>query len=126
MKHVRNCGHFWPVQSSRRASILAHAVLDSGRILISARSPDSVVFSHSRMIWKSATSSRPARIGFLLRVVDLLPAGVVVPALHVADAQGRGEVPLQERNVLEEELLLQVLGAGGDHHARAERMAGTR
>ena len=66
-------------------------------------------------------------------VVDLLAAGVVVPSLHVADGQVAAQVLLEERHVLVEELLLQVLGAGGDDHALAgedggdqvgERLAG--
>ncbi len=52
-------------------------------------------------------------------VVDLLPAGEVGAALHVADLQRPVEMLLQERNVFVEELLLQVLGSGGDHHAFA-------
>ena len=71
----------------------------------------------------------------LFGVVDLLAAGVVVAALHVADLERPRKVLLQERDVLEEELLLQVLGAGGDHDALAgeqrrhqvgERLAGAR
>ena len=72
---------------------------------------------------------------FAVGIVDLLPAGVVVAALHVADAQRARKMLLQKGNVLEEELLLQVLGAGGDHDALAgedcghqvgQRLAGTR
>ena len=85
MKQRSNCGHFWPVHRSLRASSLAQAELDSGSVLISARSPNSVVFSHSRMIWKSATSSRPVEHRLLFGVVDFLPAGVVGAAFHVAD-----------------------------------------
>jgi hypothetical protein len=44
MKQRSNCLHFWPAQSSERASILAQAVLSSGSVRISARSPVSVVF----------------------------------------------------------------------------------
>ena len=51
--------HFEPAQSSDRASNFDLAVLSSGSVRISARSPVSVVFSHSWMIWKSATSSSP-------------------------------------------------------------------
>ena len=59
-----------------------------------------------------------------LGVVDLLAAGVVGPALHVGDAQLVGEVLLQERNVFEEQLFLQVLGAGGDDDALAGENGG--
>ena len=54
----------------------------------------------------------------LFGIVDFLAAGVVAAALHVAGAQ-RAQVLFQERNVLEEELFLQILGAGGNHHALA-------
>src|SRR3990167_5403570 len=48
MKQRSNCAHFWPVQVSRRASIRAQSGKESGSSLSSARSPVSVVFSHSR------------------------------------------------------------------------------
>jgi hypothetical protein len=57
--------------------------------------------------------------GLLLAVVELLAAEVVLAPFHVAHAQRFGEVLLQKGDVLEVELLLQVLGAGGDHHALA-------
>ena len=61
--------------------------------------------------------------GVLVGVVDLLPAGVVVPPLHVADFQRPREVLLEKRDVLEEQLFLKVLGAGGndDPLARKQR-----
>ena len=59
-----------------------------------------------------------------LGVVDLLAAGVVGPALHVADAKLVGEVLLQERDVFEEQLLLKVFGAGGDHDPLAGEDSG--
>ena len=52
-------------------------------------------------------------------VVDLLAASEVGAAFHVADLQGPVEMLLQKRNVFVEKLLLQILGAGGDHHALA-------
>ena len=51
-------------------------------------------------------------------VVELLAAEIIAAALHVADAQ-LAEMLAQERNVFEEELLLQGLGAGGDDDALA-------
>ncbi len=119
MKQRSNCGHFWPVQRSPRASILAQAELDSGRDLISARSPVSVVFSHSRMIWKSATSSRPVEHGLLFGIVDFLAAGVVGAAFHVAGAQRRPRCFSRNGMSLIEELLLKILRAGGDDYAAA-------
>src|SRR5258708_26103100 len=47
-------------------------------------------------------------------VLELLPAEIVVAPLHVADPQ-LAQVLLQEGNVFEEELLLKVLGAGGNN-----------
>src|SRR5437588_446898 len=54
-------------------------------------------------------------------VVELLPAQIIVASLHVADAQmsftfGK-ERALEKRNVLAEELLLQIFGSGGDDYA---------
>jgi hypothetical protein len=57
-------------------------------------------------------------------VVNLLAAGIVVAALHIADAQGAREMLLQEGDVLEEELFLQILGAGGNHNAFAGKDRG--
>jgi hypothetical protein len=47
MKQRSNWLHFDPAHSSERASIFAQAELSSGSVRISARSPISVVFSHS-------------------------------------------------------------------------------
>ena len=77
-------------------------------------------------------------------LVQLLAAKIVVAPLHVADAKALAvpgsdcdrpaQQALQERNVLIEELLLQILGAGGDDDALADcespeqigqRLAGT-
>ena len=51
-------------------------------------------------------------------VVELLAAEIIAASLHVADAQF-AQVFSQEGNVLEEELLLQRLGSGGDDDALA-------
>ena len=48
--------------------------------------------------------------------VELVAAEVVGAAFHVADAEGADEV-FEEGNVLEEELFLEVFGAGGDDDA---------
>src|SRR5207302_10041774 len=52
------------------------------------------------------------------KVIKFLPAEIIVAPFHVADAQ-LAQMLLQERNVLEVELLLQVLGASGDDDALA-------
>jgi hypothetical protein len=48
--------------------------------------------------------------------VELVLAEVVAAALHVADVE-RAEDGFEEGDILEEELLLQVFGAGGDNDA---------
>src|SRR5438046_9368814 len=50
-----------------------------------------------------------------LQVIKLLPAQVVFASLHVANAQ-LPQMLFKKRNVLKEELLLQILSAGGDNH----------
>ena len=52
--------------------------------------------------------------GLVIGIVDLLPAGVIAAAFHVADLQWPWEMLLEEWYVLEEKLLLQVLSARGD------------
>ncbi len=54
--------------------------------------------------------------GIVAEGVKLLLAEVVGAALHVADSQ-RAEQRFEERDVLEEELLLQIFCAGGDDDA---------
>ena len=62
-KQRSNCAHLRArAEFGARVDLRpCRAVLRQRRI--SARSPISVVFSHSRMIWKSATSSKPESIG---------------------------------------------------------------
>ena len=59
-----------------------------------------------------------AQHGLIRQVVEFLAAQVIVAAFHVADVQlalAVGEERLlKKRNILVEELFLQVLGAGGD------------
>ena len=61
---------------------------------------------------------QPVQHRLVGEVVELLAAQIIAAALHVADAQLAQVLP-QEGNVLEEELLLQGLGAGGDDDALA-------
>ncbi len=126
MKQRSKLGHFWPVHRSRARVDLGPggagfgqrldlgAVADFGGLLPLA---DDLEIGHF-------LQARQHRL--LLGVVDLLAAGVVVAALHVADLQRPREMLLQERNVLEEELLLQILGAGGDHDALAREQRGNQ
>src|SRR5208337_2607015 len=62
--------------------------------------------------------------GLAGKVVELFAAKIVLPSLHVANLEPRfactglpEESMLEERHILEEELLLQVLGSGGDDDA---------
>ena len=52
------------------------------------------------------------------KIVKFLSTKIVIAAFHVANAQFT-QMLLQEWDILEEELFLQVLGAGGDNHAFA-------
>ena len=61
--------------------------------------------------------------GLTAQGVELVPAEIVGAALHIADAQ-RAEQRLEEGDVLEEELLLQVLGSGRDDDAAARAQGG--
>ena len=121
MKQRSNCGHFWPVQRSERASILAQAVLISGSVLISARSPVSVVFSHCADDLEIGDLFQALEHRLLFGVVDFLAAGVVGAALHVADAQRRPRCFCEERDVFEEKLFLKILGAGGNDDAACRK-----
>ena len=60
----------------------------------------------------------PGKDRVVAQGVELLLAKVVGAALHDGNAQ-RAEQRLEERDVLERELLLQILGAGGDDDALA-------
>ncbi len=51
--------------------------------------------------------------GLIVGVVDFLAAGVIAASLHQANLQRAIEMLLQKRDVFEEELLLEILGAGG-------------
>ncbi len=118
MKQRSNCWHSEPMQRSVRASSLGHRWLFSGSSANSARSPVSVVFSQSLMMLELADLFQPVQHWLVGEVVEFLAAKIIAAALHVADAQ-LAQMLLEERNVLEEELLLQRLGAGRDDDALA-------
>ena len=135
MKQRSKLGHFWPVHMSLRASTLAQAVLRFGQRLDFGAVADLGGLLPLADDLEIGDFFQAGEHGLLFGVVDLLPAGVVVAALHVADLERPRKMLLEEGNVLEEELLLQVLGAGGDHDALAgkqrghqvgERLAGAR
>ena len=118
MKQRSNCGHFWPLHSSPRASILAHAELFSGSCLdLRAIAGFGGLFPGLDDL-KIGDLFQARQHRLLFGVVDLLAAGVVGAPFHVAGAQ-RAQVFLEERNVLEEELFLEILGPCGDDDALA-------
>ena len=102
MKQRSKLAHFWPVQRSLRASILAQAVDDFGqRLDLRAIAELGGLFPVANDL-EIGHFFEPVEHRRVLGIVDLLPAGVVIPALHVADLQRPRKVLLQERNVLEE------------------------
>ena len=69
---------------------------------------------------KIGISSRRRKLACLGERPEAKQAEVVAAPLHHRDAQVAAQGAGQERNVLVDELLLEVLGAGGDHHAPAQ------
>ena len=118
MKQRSNCGHFCPVQASRRASTFFQSSLESGSQRNSARSPVSVRSSHFAQLRVLLHLLHAVQHRLLLHVVKLLPAEIILPPLHQRDAHLREQL-LEKRNVFVEELLLKVLGSGGDDRAQA-------
>ena len=116
MKQRSQSGQVWPRQASLRASSLCQSAEDSGRSSISARSPVSVVFSHCGDGVELVDLFEAGEERLVAQGVELVAAEIVGAALHVADLQ-RAEQRFEEGDVLEEELLLQILGAGGDDDA---------
>ena len=117
MKQRSNCLHFDPAQSSERASILR-----PGGAFFGQRADLGAVADFGGLF----PVLDDLEIGDLFEagenrgvfgVVNLLAAGVVAAAFHVADAQGAADDLFEERNVAEEELFLQGFGAGGDDDA---------
>ena len=106
----------------------------SGRSSISARSPVSV--SRDPALEDADVQRLVERAGSrraLAERLEAVQAEVVAAPLHVGGGERDAERLAQHRQVLEEDLLLQVLGAGRDEHALAaedrrheigERLAG--
>ena len=126
-------GQSAPMQFSLVAAMSGQSGKSSGRSSISARSPVSVSRAHSSMHSIAIASSRDRIAGAVLQRLEAMQAEVIAAPLHVGGGERDAERLLQDRQVLEEDLLLEVLGAGRDQHALAaedrghevgERLAG--
>ncbi len=118
--------HFWPVHRSLPSIDLRPGGTGFRERLASRlRSPNSVVFSQSR-ITENPGSLQSGEDRFTLGVIDLLAAKIVGAPLHVADFERVVEEVLEQRNVFKEELLLKVLRSSGNDNSLPERMAGRR
>jgi hypothetical protein len=112
MKHCSQLGQDWPRQTSERASSLwkIGQVVDFGAVACFGGALPAEDGVELRDFVEAGEQRRVAQ------GVELLPADVVGPALHVADLE-RAEQGFEEGDVLEVELLLEVFGAGGDDDA---------
>ena len=108
------------MQFSLAAEISRQKSTASGRSSISARSPVSRLRRPLLHRPEERDLVEPAEAARLREGAVAEEAEVVAPALHDRDAEVAAQGPGEERQVLVEELLLQVLGAGGDDHAPAQ------
>ncbi len=123
MKQRSQALHFWPRQVSERASSLCQSALASGSDASSARSPvlrDLLPGRDGAVVLDLLQAAEHRLIG---QVVELLAAQIVVAPLHVTDfelafAVGKKRL-LEKRNILVEELFLQILGSGGNDDSLA-------
>ena len=97
MKQRSNWGHFCPARDLHRAELGAVSHL-------SLRFP----FPQPGILRDFV---QPVQHRLFFNVVELLPAEVILPPFHQGYADVREQLS-QERDVLEEELFLEVLGAG--------------
>ncbi len=99
----------------------------SGRSSISARSPVSVsrrqssMRPHVQRVGSAAAEERalPGERCAVAKRVEAMQAQIVAASLHVRRLEGTVERVAQDRQVLEVDLLLEVLGAGRDQHTLA-------
>ena len=130
MKHSWCWGHSAPMQFSVVAATSFQSGRSSGRSSISARSPVSVSRRHSSMMRTNSASfsvrreaavhlaeagvRRPVTVR-----VESMQAEVVATPFHVGRGERNAERLAEDRQVLEEDLLLEVFRAGRDEHALA-------
>jgi hypothetical protein len=107
-QHGSNSGQAWPMQFSLEAEISRQKSTVSG-----PRGPALDRAEERDLV-------QPAEAARLAERAEAHEAEVVSPALHHRHVQVAAERPREQRDVLGEELLLQVLGAGGDDHAAAQ------
>ena len=80
-------------------------------------------FPPIRAAWGTARLRPALQYRLFFNVVELLPAEIILPPFHQGDAHLR-EHFLEKRDVLVEELLLEVLGARGDDGAQTAAQQG--
>ena len=112
-------GHSVPRQVSAVADDLAPERQVLGQILELGAIAGLGAADHSRMIGrKTSCAHRAVRRAVVAELIEAMQAQVVRAPLHAGGGERHAERVAQRRNVLEEDLFLQVLGAGGDR-ARA-------
>ena len=118
------------MQFSDVAAISPQNGRSSGRSAISARSPVSVRFDHSSMIGRkicAADSPNSCSVAVLRAFAERfepVQAEIVAAPLHVGGGERHVERLAKHREVLEVDLLLKILRAGGDEHALAAENGG--
>ena len=93
-----------------------------GRSSSSARSPVSVRLDQSRIIGRNTSCERSGgRIAVVVELIELVEAKIVRAAFHVGRGERDAERVAQRGNVLEEDLFLEILGAGRNQDAVAAK-----
>ena len=140
LTHERDEAVAMPRAFRAKARVSASAAMSfqsgrsSGRSRSSARSPVAVCFAHGSMHRQHhavAAVDEPARgrrasVHPVAVGLESMQAEVVRPSLHQRRRERHVQRVPQRREVLEEDLFLEVLRACGDEHALRLRMAGIR
>ncbi len=127
MKQRSNSAHLLPMQCSALALSLPQSGLVSGRVVSFGAVAGAGLLVPVQQGAELVDLIEAVEDGLAGEIVELFAAEIILPALHVADLEAGSarrrtvaeERVLEERHVFEEELLLQVLGAGGDDDALA-------